>query len=251
MKITDLLVFRVWMRTLMTWTGAAGIAYGLSEIFSGAASAWWLVGTFVVYQVSMFTLSVGYHRLFTHRAFETSRFWNWFFAIWGVGFGNGSAFTWTYIHSGHHLYADTPKDPHYTTWKYFFRLKHKPLHYKIPRLRWMLRDPVFYYTHKYAMLWVALFPVLAAIVSWKFFLFCYLLPMGWQQITGGIFYLYSHDKNGALSRPLIGLVFPTAGEWYHADHHVPGHANRLNYAHLPWHYDFGYLFARIIRNVHV
>lgn len=238
--------FRAWMRTLMTWVGIAGIIYGGVLLYTGAVSAYWLIGTFITYQICMFTLSVGNHRLFSHRAFKTNKFWQWFFSIWGTGFGNGSSYMWVFIHLGHHMFSDTERDPHETTFKYFFRLKHKQITYTLPKVKWLLREANHYYTHKYAVLFVLMFPILASLVSFNFFLFCYLIPMAWHQITGGLFYIYSHNKSGALNRFWIGIPFPFAGEWLHKSHHEAGKGRMLNNATEPGQFDIGYWFARLI-----
>lgn len=238
--------FQNWMRTLTTWVGIAGAVYGGLLIYSGAASLYWLIGTFVVYQICMFSSSVGYHRLFTHKAFETNAFWKWFFAVWGVGFGNGSSCAWVFVHRGHHLYSDTAKDPHETTFRIFFRLKHKMVEYDLWQVKWLLRGAHHYYTHKYAVIFFLAFLFLASLVSLKFFLFCYLIPMAWQQVAGNLLYMFTHDKNGPVDRFWIGFLFPAAGEWLHKSHHENGKWNRLNNAIKPGQFDIGYHFAKLI-----
>lgn len=238
--------FRVWLRTLLTWAGVTGAIYGIHQIILRETSVWWLVGTFVVYHISMLTISVGNHRLFSHQMFECSRFWHWFFALWGTVFGNGSSVQWAFVHIGHHIYSDTPKDPHQTNLRYFFRIRHKPIEFAIPRMKWLLRDPAHRFAHKYAMLLVFGTAIGSYLISINFFLFCYLIPAAYQLITGGLFLIYSHDKNGAVDRYWMELFFPFTGEWVHEAHHGPGGSQLQNNAHKPWHIDYGYWFMRMI-----
>lgn len=244
----NLFKYRAWIRTITTWLCVPAFFYGAYLIWNDLASAWWLLGTFIVYQMSMLILSVGNHRLFSHRMFKCHRFWHWFFAIWGVAFGNGSAMTWVYIHLGHHRFADTPQDPHETTFKYFFRWTHKPFQYDIPAVKWMMRDPVHRYTHQFAVIWVLLVALVAYLISWEFFIFCYLIPMGYHQITGGLFYIFSHTKDGAANRYWLEFILPFAGEWNHKIHHAPGGSKVLDNKQKWYQFDLGYLFARLIKN---
>lgn len=245
--MNSIFVFRTWMRTLFTWIGIAAMFYGGNLIYSGDASPYWLLLSYAMAQVFMFTLSVGNHRLFSHRSFETNVFWKWFFAITSVVSGNGSAYTWTFIHIGHHKLSDTPKDPYETNFHYFFRHKHKAIEYDIPKTKWLLKETYHRVTHKYSVLWVLGFAALALLISPKLLVFGYLIPASFHHITGGLLIIFTHDKNGPTDRPWwIGLLIPSAGEWYHRSHHEAGQARRLNNAQSPMQFDSGYWFAKLI-----
>jgi stearoyl-CoA desaturase (delta-9 desaturase) len=62
-------------------------------------------------------LSVGFHRMLTHRSFRPNRALKIALAIAGSMAAEGSAFTWVAQHRRHHAYADTPQDPH-SPWRY-------------------------------------------------------------------------------------------------------------------------------------
>jgi stearoyl-CoA desaturase (Delta-9 desaturase) len=57
-------------------------------------------------------ITVGYHRLFTHRSFETSRPMRVLFAIMGSMAIEGSVITWVADHRKHHAFSDEEGDPH-------------------------------------------------------------------------------------------------------------------------------------------
>jgi fatty-acid desaturase len=62
---------------------------------------------------SGFGIAIGYHRLLSHRAFVTSRFWERTLASFGILAGEGSPVSWVATHRGlHHPFADQEKDPH-------------------------------------------------------------------------------------------------------------------------------------------
>jgi len=65
-----------------------------------------------MYAITGFGITIGYHRLFTHRAFETSRAMRTLLAICGSMAVEGSVITWVADHRKHHAFADEEGDPH-------------------------------------------------------------------------------------------------------------------------------------------
>jgi stearoyl-CoA desaturase (delta-9 desaturase) len=57
-------------------------------------------------------VTVGYHRLFTHRAFQTTRWVRWTFAILGSMAVEGPLLAWVADHRKHHQFSDVEGDPH-------------------------------------------------------------------------------------------------------------------------------------------
>jgi stearoyl-CoA desaturase (delta-9 desaturase) len=64
------------------------------------------------YVITGFGITIGYHRLFTHRAFETSSPMRVLLAICGSMAVEGSVITWVADHRKHHAFADEEGDPH-------------------------------------------------------------------------------------------------------------------------------------------
>jgi stearoyl-CoA desaturase (Delta-9 desaturase) len=57
-------------------------------------------------------VTVGFHRLFTHRSFQTSRAVRYTFAILGQMAVEGDVLTWVADHRKHHQFSDRQGDPH-------------------------------------------------------------------------------------------------------------------------------------------
>jgi fatty-acid desaturase len=57
-------------------------------------------------------ISMGYHRLHTHRGFKTTRLFEYFLAICGTLTLEGVPIFWVAIHRQHHQHSDQPADPH-------------------------------------------------------------------------------------------------------------------------------------------
>ncbi len=64
------------------------------------------------YLVTGFGISVGYHRLFTHRSFRAARWLKIVLASAGSLAVEGSVVGWVANHRRHHVFSDKPGDPH-------------------------------------------------------------------------------------------------------------------------------------------
>lgn len=65
-----------------------------------------------MYFLSAVGITVGFHRLFVHRSFETFLWVQLLFAVLGSMALQGSLFQWVALHRRHHQYSDTAQDPH-------------------------------------------------------------------------------------------------------------------------------------------
>ena len=57
-------------------------------------------------------ITLGYHRLLTHRSFEAPKWLARFLAFCGTLAAEGGPLTWVGVHRAHHAYSDGEKDPH-------------------------------------------------------------------------------------------------------------------------------------------
>ena len=78
---------------------------------------WGITWTELLLLIGMYTISglgitVGYHRLFTHRAFETPRPIKFLLAAFGGTAIQGPVMKWAAIHRRHHEHSDEVNDPH-------------------------------------------------------------------------------------------------------------------------------------------
>jgi stearoyl-CoA desaturase (Delta-9 desaturase) len=71
-----------------------------------------LVMGVVLYLISGFGITIGFHRLFTHRSFRSSRLLKIALAVFGSMAMEGSVTSWVATHRRHHIYSDGPGDPH-------------------------------------------------------------------------------------------------------------------------------------------
>ena len=65
-----------------------------------------------MYLFTALGITVGFHRLFTHKSFETSAVVRFVLAALGSMAIQGSVLRWVAQHRRHHQHSDTPADPH-------------------------------------------------------------------------------------------------------------------------------------------
>ena len=87
-----------------------------------AAVGWWswstmlhwhdLVVLAITYSLTGLGITVGYHRLFTHRSFKAGRGVRAVLAVLGSMAVEGPVIEWVATHRKHHRFSDRPGDPH-------------------------------------------------------------------------------------------------------------------------------------------
>jgi stearoyl-CoA desaturase (delta-9 desaturase) len=66
----------------------------------------------IMYGLTVAGIGVGYHRLYSHRAFEAHRTVRAVLAVLGSMAGQGPVLFWVALHRRHHKHSDRPGDPH-------------------------------------------------------------------------------------------------------------------------------------------
>lgn len=65
-----------------------------------------------LYAIRMFAITGFYHRYFSHRAFRTSRWFQFVMGVWGNLAVQRGPLWWAAQHRQHHAHSDGPEDPH-------------------------------------------------------------------------------------------------------------------------------------------
>ena len=204
----------------------------LAAIWSGIS---WqaIVICVVLYWLRMFAITAGYHRYFSHRAYATSRAFQFILAFLAQSSAQKSVLWWAAKHRHHHLHSDTEHDVHSPL--------HKGLVYS--HLGW-----IFYRQHDATDLtkvsdfaaypelrWLHKFEVFPAVVVAGL---CFLLA-GWPGLLVGFFWstvlvyhatfcinslAHVHGRqryvtgDGSRNNWLLALL--TMGEGWHNNHHA-------------------------------
>lgn len=72
----------------------------------------YLILLLAMYLLTALGITVGYHRLFTHRSFETFAITKFIFAVLGSMAVEGPVLKWVAMHRRHHQHSDDAGDPH-------------------------------------------------------------------------------------------------------------------------------------------
>src|ERR1700736_5144236 len=112
----------------------------------------------VLYWVRIFAIGAGYHRYFSHRAYSTSRAFQFVLAVLAQSTAQKSVLWWASKHRHHHLHSDTEQDVHSPRHKGFiyshagriFARKHdKP---DLAKVTDLMRYPELMWLHKFELL---------------------------------------------------------------------------------------------------
>lgn len=88
------------------------VAYAAWRAWGGALRWPDLVVLAVTYTLTGLGITVGFHRLFTHRSFKTSRAMRGLLGAFGSAAVEGPLIEWVSNHRKHHQFSDLPGDPH-------------------------------------------------------------------------------------------------------------------------------------------
>jgi stearoyl-CoA desaturase (delta-9 desaturase) len=100
------------VRTVVFGLPPAALLVGAWMAWGGALNWHDLVVLGVTYALTGLGITVGFHRLFTHRSFKTSRPVRAALAVLGSMAVEGPVIEWVSTHRKHHSYSDQPGDPH-------------------------------------------------------------------------------------------------------------------------------------------
>jgi len=209
-----------------------------------------------LYVIRMFGITAGYHRYFSHKTYQTSRFFQFVLAWIGCSAVQKGPLWWASHHRRHHQHSDQEEDVHSPErmgfwWSHvgwILSSKYEATDYKIiqdfakyPELRWLNSFHVV--------------PGIVLAVS------CLLLA-GWQGLVWGFFIstvLLYHGtfvinslchmfgkrryQTTDTSRNSLLLAIVTMGEGWHNNHHY--YATSANQGFFWWELDISYYTLRL------
>lgn len=187
-------------------------------------------------------MTMGYHRLWTHRAFKCNIVLRYVLAACGALGLQGPVFNWAPAHRAHHDFTDKPGDPHspreypgfkgvlwaHVFWTFF--KYHLPPTYKNPPD--LEADPVVRWQRSWhAAIVLSGFLAIFFIAGWEGILFAgfFRAVLGWHIIWSvnsicHVWGMRAKDDEGRVytandSRNNIVVAFLALGEGNHANHH--------------------------------
>lgn len=232
---------RAWHRTIGAWAFIPSLYFAIQH-----SSIWFLV-SFAIYLSIAVTVTAGYHRLFSHAAFECSRVWHWIFGLIGTVSLNSAPVHWASVHMAHHKFADTENDPYDSNWRHFFRFKDRENITATRNELRLMRDPMHKFFMENSLTLSLVFGILLlGIFGPTVFLFCYALPVSGYLVTAGLHTIFAHGKTSIRNLWLLEILVPMAGEWIHKEHHDRPKMAKFNTK--PHYFDLGGMLIGVIEN---
>jgi len=233
---------------------AAAVPFAICMICRGEAKAWHFLLLASAYALTIIGITVGFHRLLTHRAFQSGKVTKGVLAILGCMAAQGPPVYWVSNHRRHHRFVDRAGDPHspicsdnreLNAWEGFWHshigwtFRHD-LSNSVEHCPDLLRDATVRWVGRHYFKWVGLSFLIPGVVGW--------LIAGQAQgfaeglLWGGLLRLffsyhmtnainsaahmwgYRRYDTGDTSRNnwFFGIV--TLGEGWHNNHHADGTA---------------------------
>lgn len=200
------------------WTGVTGTAVGIG---------------ITLYWLRMFAIGAGYHRYFSHRAYSTSRAFQFILAFLAQSTAQKSVLWWSAKHRHHHLHSDTEHDVHSPRHKGFlyahvgwiFARQHEGA--DLAKVADLARYPELMWLHKHELVPAIVLAVATFLIG------------GWSGLVVGFFWstvavyhgtfcinslAHVHGSKryvtGDDSRNNWFLALLTMGEGWHNNHHA-------------------------------
>lgn len=214
----------------------------------------------VSYFVRMFGITAGYHRYFSHRAYKTSRVFQFFLACLGCSALQKGPLWWAGHHRHHHRYSDSEGDPHsplqggflwsHVGWILTPDYEARPAGVirdfeRYPELRWLDR---WYWTPGIALALLCFALDGWTGLAWGFFISTVLLYHGTFTVNS-LCHLFGRRRyqteDDSRNNLLVALI--TLGEgWHNNHHHYQGSANQ---GFFWWEIDMSYYILRGLQTI--
>jgi stearoyl-CoA desaturase (delta-9 desaturase) len=178
-------------------------------------------------------ITLGYHRLVTHRSFQTPKWLEYFLVLCGTLACEGGPIEWVGMHRMHHLYSDKELDPHDSNkgfwWSHMgWMFLHSPLQPEVPRFTKDIGDDPVYQFFQHNLIWlqVALGVVLFLLGGWSFviwgvfFRLVFVWHCTWLVNSATHKFGYRTYESGDRSTNCWWVALLTYGEGWHNNHHA-------------------------------
>lgn len=223
-----------------------GLFYITIDYLYLSVITYWIIG--------VLGINVGYHRLLSHRSFDTHKPLEYFLAFIGNMTAVGSPIAWCAVHRHHHGTAETENDPHspyqigwFRAWFGLWDIKRIN-----PKMVKDLRKDSFYrFLHKNYLTIHILYAIILTLINPMFLVFLYALPcvLILHSTSAIIVIAHIHGyktyecKDESRNSWIASLI--TLGEGWHNNHHA--NSKDWNNQHKWWELDPNAWIIRAIK----
>lgn len=215
---------------------------------------------FLHWVVGSLGITLGYHRLITHRSFKTSKWLEYIFATIGCLAVEGGPIEWTGIHRLHHKYSDTSEDPHNSNqgfwWSHMGWLMQAPPPDAMEKMRSLTSDlngdPYYEFLSKYYLLpHIVLAVILYICGGWSFVVWGVFVRLilvyhtTWLVNSATHKFGYRTFNSSDRSTNCWWVAIIAYGEGWHNNHHAYPYSARHGLQW--WEFDATWMAIRVLK----
>ena len=191
----------------------------------------WVVLALASYYVRMIWITMGYHRYFSHRAFKTSRVFQFVLAFLSTTSAQKGVLWWAANHRHHHKYSDQPEDVHSPKRGFWWShvgwiLSTEFEETKAEKVKDLTRYPELVWLNEHYLVPVVAYAV-PFLVFWGWQGLLWGFVVGTVLLWHGTFFINSlahvfgkrRYETSDTSRNSMILALLTSGEGWHNNHH--------------------------------
>ena len=205
-------------------------------------------------------ITLGFHRLVTHRSFQTPKWLEYFLAFCGTLACQGGPFEWIGMHRIHHLHSDQDLDPHDSNkgfwWSHLgWMIHHAPAQDELSRyIKDISDDPVYQFYQKNMIgIQVALGVLLLLLGGWSFVIWGIFVRVvvvyhcTWLVNSATHKFGYRSHESGDNSTNCWWVALLVFGEGWHNNHHAFQYSARHGLRW--WEFDLTWLTIRLLQTL--
>jgi stearoyl-CoA desaturase (delta-9 desaturase) len=184
-----------------------------------------LYGYLFYYIAAAIGISIGYHRYFSHRTFETHVFFEYIFLFFGLICGGRSLLTWAGVHRMHHMNSDTIHDPHSPTFMgakkvllSLWKVKYIPRKH----VRDLILNPRVCFFHRYGKYIHIAYAAFILFFGLQALFIFVILPYIFSWIGFGSLNYFAHRNGKPINIPIANIISVSEG-WHLNHHNNPSH----------------------------
>ena len=218
------------------------------------------VGVFLYWVTGGLGITLGFHRLVTHRSFQTPKWLEYFLALCGTLACQGGPFEWIGMHRMHHLHSDQDLDPHDSNkgfwWSHLgWMIHHAPAQDELSRyIKDISDDPVYQFYQKNMIgIQVALGVLLLLLGGWSFVIWGIFVRVvvvyhcTWLVNSATHKFGYRSHESGDNSTNCWWVALLVFGEGWHNNHHAFQYSARHGLRW--WEFDLTWLTIRLLQSL--
>ncbi len=205
-------------------------------------------------------ITLGWHRLVTHRSFQCPKWLEYFFVFCGSLACEGGIIEWVGLHRNHHLHSDQERDQHNSQrgfwWSHMgWMLVTVPAKAEVERLTKDINgDPIYRFLNQYFVPIQVVFALLLYLwgglpfIVWGIFVRLVLVyHLTWFVNSATHKFGYRTFESGDRSTNCWWVALLTFGEGWHNNHHTYPHSARHGLQW--WEFDITWITIRALQAV--